>query len=314
MQLDKLCSLFLSDTRNAGTRKAYAQILRALCDTSQDGIGIGGEVFIQDITSLDMVAFWARVRAYHTPKGQPYSPYTLKKHLKSLRTFFNWCIKQRVISQSPAAGLKTTPTQDYIPKEKAMFDAEFQQLSEHAFHTSPRNYALLLFFADTGCREIAVRNLKLEDFNLEQRTAIVTTKNGVVKTVEFGAECQRALRYWFQVKPPASGRTAFREYPGDGLKEGVLSQVITRMAQRVGLSRRQTSHMLRHRLGHRMADANVPITVAAKVLGHASPDTTRVYYPDNDERAKRVARLLATPERAIEYGDKITPFPKDKHG
>lgn len=286
--LQSTVTIFLNQGHlKAGTRKAYAQILEKLTKY------IGPDRPLIDIEPLELQKFWGRI------SQQRYSPHTLNKHLRSLKAFFNWCVDNHLIELSPANGLKRPRIPRHIPKNKAMTEDEYQTLLTFARQTSARNYALLLFIGDTGCRAIAASRLRRQDVNLDDCTAFIKGKGDRYRTVYFGKQCQRALRDWLRLKPINTGLYVFRErVNNDGdkgpIKPDNISQTIRRMCEKAGLERSLGSHSLRHRKGHQLADSKTPITVAAKALGHANSQTTQGYFPDDDERVRRKMEELST--------------------
>lgn len=285
--LSTAVSIFLRQGHlKPSTRKAYKQILDRLISY------IGPDRPLIDIEPVEIQKFWNRI------SEQKYSPHTLNKHIRSLKAFFNWSVDMRLIDHSPAVRLKRPRLPGYITREKAMTDDEYSTLLNYARKTSARNYALILFLGDTGCRAIAASRLKRADLNLEDRTAVVTGKGDRQRIVYYGEECRRALVDWLNLKPLNTSDYVFRERGRGQIKPDNISQIIRRTAERAGIERTLGSHSLRHRKGHQLADRGTPITVSAKALGHVSAQTTQNYYPDDDERVRQALDDLATkPQR-----------------
>lgn len=317
MNLQKNIETFLLSHSNAGTRKAYRSCLNPM----QDYLGPA-----RPITDID---FHDLVKYADTVNNHPsWSSATKRKHIVSIKAFFNWLAKMEVIDKSPAKILKT-PRRQASTREKAMTDEEYDKILDYARHTSPRNYAMFLFFGDTGCREIGLRRLRISDLDLDNRSAVVTEKRDKTRTVYFGVECQRALRRWLYRKKEGTTDYVFRErvntklYNRGELRSGVLSQVINKTAKAVGIDRPLGSHSLRHRKGHQFSDNGVSIKITAKTLGHSSTKTTEMYYPDDDERVRQSVEQLSTGHeeeekrrraQAMKIADKIIQFNAIRRG
>lgn len=284
MILEKAIEDFLLGQPKPSTRKTYKGCLIPM----QKHVGE-----TKDITEVDPSDI---IRYSATLYDKGYAQATIRKHIITIKTFFNFYVDLGTITVSPSKKLKT-PKRNTDTREKAMTDKEFDTMVKWAKQTSPRNYAMLLFFGDTGCREIALRRLKISDLNLDERYAIITGKGDKTRTVYFGETCQKALRYWLRVKPINTTQYVFRQRVNSDittgeLKESSLSQILRKISRDAGL-RTLSSHSLRHRKGHQLADSGTPITVAAKVLGHENTQTTEVYYPNDDERVRKVMEKLA---------------------
>jgi len=287
MKLKSAVELFLNRIDNTGTKKAYKQAttyLMKYLGTDRALASIDAETF-QKI-------FWIPLLEDHNT----WSIATRRKHIKSLRALFNLCIAQGYISINPAHIVKLPSINAAVPRDRAISEIEYERLLEYARFTSPRNYALLLFLADTGCRAIAAAGLRLEDIDLTSKSAWITGKGDKSRTVYFGDECRIALQNWLRMKKKKSGAYVFRERPGDKpIKPAAISQAVWRLAKTCGIDHPVGSHRFRHRLGHRLADAHVPPSVAQNALGHTDVRTTLDhYYPNDDERVREAVQSLAT--------------------
>jgi site-specific recombinase XerD len=303
--LQDCVNTFLSQSHlKAGTRKAYKQSILPMCDY------VGRSRPPHEVAPLELQKFWNHLTQ------RDYSDYTLRKHHRSLKTFWNWCTDMQLVTVNPFKGIKAPRIQNYNTRAKAMTDQEYHAMLNYARHSSPRNYALLLFLGDTGCRAIAASRLKVSDIDLYDQSATITSKGDKTRTVYYGEDCYHALSNWLRMKPPHSGEYLFRERVNNNndtgpLKPDNISQIIRRVGHKAGIQRSLGSHSLRHRKGHQLADAGAPITVSAKVLGHASTETTQIYYPDDDARVRKTMNKLAT-KSLDKQTRKIIPLPKDK--
>jgi site-specific recombinase XerD len=288
MNLESAVNTFLLSHPNLGTRKAYKGCLIPMVNY------IGPARPADKVTGPDIIEYSA------TLYTRNYSPATIRKHVISIKAFFNFLVKIDMIEQSPARAVKT-PRRKANTRAKAMQESEYKRILEFAAQSSPRNHALILFFADTGCREISARRLRIADIDFAKNTAVITGKGDKTRSVYFGKRCKQALQAWLQIKPANSSDYVFRQRVNRAdstgeLKEGVLSQVIRRIAKKhhLHIDRPLGSHSLRHRKGHQLADSGTPLSIAQKALGHADPTTTLVYYPEDDERVYKKMQELAT--------------------
>lgn len=256
---------------------------------------LGSERSIGDVRPVDLVAY------AHTLREKSYSDATRRKHIKSLKTFFNWLVKIEVLETSPARFLRQEKLKPYVDRDKAMSDPELRKLLEYA-RWKPRDYALILFLADTGCRAGGAAGLKLEHLDLVNRRATVMEKGEQTRPVKFGRATCRALAQWLQKRPTVGGYIFSRD--GSPIQAKNLSQVVRRDCLAAGL-RSLGSHSLRHRKGHQMADARIAPSIAARALGHKDVMTTmHNYFPSDFASAEAVLEELAFQEHTAS----ITPL------
>lgn len=278
LTLGDALALFLQEHQNLNTQHAYNGVLKRLLAS------LGPDREIDTIQAVELVQHVQKLRQGNLAEA------TIQKHIKTIKTFFIWLTRLGLLSQNPAQMLRQQRISRYIEKDKAMTDEELEIVLS-VLRYKPRQYALALFLADTGCRAGGAAGLKVQDLDLGNARAWVTEKGNKKRPVVFGPETARALAEWL-LRRPTTHPYVF------GTKEGkvtptTISRIIRRACLKAGI-RSRGSHSLRHRKGHQMADSGVPVTVAATALGHSDPlITMNFYYPADFERAEAVLRKLA---------------------
>lgn len=280
MNLERAVTLFLASYEKQTTRRAYAQGVEMMRDF------IGPARPVNSIKPAHLIEFQNEVRS----RGLSQS--TVNKHIKSVKTFFNWLVSIEELPASPAHAIKLKRMSRAIDRDRAMTDAEYAAVLDYV-KWKPRDHALILFLADTGCRAGGAAGLRVDDLDLENRTAHVTEKGDKRRPVWFGDECANAIRRWLLARPAAAGPYVFNR-DGQQISGRAVSGVVRNACKRVGV-RSLGSHSLRHRKGHQLADAHVAPTVAATALGHENPQTTlESYYPADYDRAREAIQATAT--------------------
>lgn len=294
MKLHNALKLFLDDYDKASTRRAYSSVLEPLIRE----IGPGRPV--QLISNAD-------IHSYIHDLDPGLAPATVRKHVKSIKTFFNWLVLMHEIDRSPAATLKQRRLDPHIDKSLAAADEEVAEML-HVAYGDPRAFALISFLADTGCRIGGAATLRVENVSLENLEAVVTEKGDKTRPVWYSSETASALRRWIIRKP--AGDFVFCRSDGLPMTSPSLAQVVRRVCVRAGL-RSLGPHSLRHRKGHQLSDAGISPTIAAAALGHSDPTVTmQFYYPHDYNRAQ--AAIRATHEHDIaevKIKPKIVQFP-----
>lgn len=294
MELQRAVTLFLGE-QIASTRRSYFYVLKAM----QNYIGLTRD--IQGINPDDLIEHMQKIRA----RPEITSPATVNKHVKTIRTFFNWCIKTNLMKPpSPADALKRQRQSRFVDRDKAMPDYLYEQLLDYARWT-PRYHALVLFLGDTGCRIGGAAGLKWTDIDFETRTATVTEKGEKSRKVFFGLETANALYRWRQQVTFKRGDHVFQK-DGSRMKNDSLGQLFEKCCQRAGIGQ-WGPHSLRHRKGHQFADNKIAPTIAAMALGHENPTTTlESYYPQDWDRVKKEMEKLA--HKSDKKSSKIIDF------
>lgn len=301
MELKKAITLFLGEYKES-TRTAYLYILAAM----QDYLGPARPVAaIRDIEVLQYVQESVRQRGY--------ADATVNKHLKTIKTFFYWLVRVKELERAPVEGIRQKRINRHVGEDKAMTDDELAAILAVVNDPTvegcykPRDYALILFLADTGCRAGGAAGLKIHDLDLLHKRATVLEKGEKQYTVFFGDQCRDAVSHWLEYRQVDHPVIFLKS--GEKLTSATVSQIVRRACLKAGV-RSLGAHSLRHRKGFQMADAGVPVTVAATVFNHADSVTTQhSYYPRDVVRAEQVSRKLHYSDRAGER-NKIIQLPK----
>lgn len=293
LTLQKSIQLFLGEHIET-TARTYYYSLRPFADF------VGPARPLTAISPALVLEAMQHMRARPTLK----SPASVNKHIKTLRTFFNWCVKCGFIEASPAAALKRQRQSAQVERVKAMPDHVYERLVSFA-QWNPRQHALVLFLGDTGCRIGGAAGLRWSQIDFEKCEALVVEKGHPLRPVWFGEACRRALINWRAAAPMDRGDYVFSAR-GGRIKADNLGQFFTRTTEKARLGR-WGPHSLRHRKGFQLADDKVAPTVAATALGNTISVTMEHYYPRDDERAAQAIRDLAHRPGA-ESASKVVDF------
>lgn len=277
MRLKTAVDLFLSRHLSKSTIKAYRSILLPLSAKL-------GDKPVREIRPADLIGYVGSL-------NPDYSPATRNKIVKGIKALFNWLIEIDELEKTPAGAVKVRKPPREIPREKAMSDIELETILRWTY-PKPRDYALILFLADTGCRAGGAAGLKVKDIDLTRRRAIVTEKGQKTRPVVFGEDCANAIRRWLLVRK-FHGEYVFSRIRTP-LQSAQVGQIVRRACLAAGV-RSLGSHSLRHRKGHQFADNKIAPSIAATALGHSNVHVTlEHYYPTDFESAEEALRQLAT--------------------
>lgn len=171
------------------TNKQYRLILGAL---ARD---IGPARRIERLTFEDLLD-WLDAQAIQRT--------TRRNYVSIIKAFFNWCVSVGYLSASPARPIKRGKLHEDDRQPRAIPAEDLRRIVDYAKMTSPRNYALLLFLADTGCRVGGACSLTIDNLHLDMGYAWLKEKGGRWAKALFGADTAAALAVWLQKRPRAA--------------------------------------------------------------------------------------------------------------
>jgi integrase len=147
--------------------------------------------------------------------------------------------------------------------------------------------AMILMLFRTGVRVSELCAFRRRDIEMDDGQAhVYRAKGGKSRTVHFDAETAQALQaYWNmrgdQVRgagaaPAFSGRDKVGD-AGNPISARTVEHIISQLCMLLGIESEITPHSFRHGLATEMVRRRVRESTVQTILGHASPQTTRIY-------------------------------------
>lgn len=266
-------STFLKIDRSSHSTRNYTYILEQMSDF------VGGKRDVKRVRYEDVLDFLE-------PLKERLKEGSVRTYLSIIQAFFNWCVKRGYVRQSPVEDLRIRV--EKRNDNRAVPPEDLAKMVEYARLTSRRNYAIILFLVDTGCRVGGLSRLTLNDLDLERRTAVLREKGNRLHRVYFTEETANALRAWLHVRPDVDHNYVWTGIaPHNPLTSSGLSACIRALSVYAGASRVWGPHAIRHAVGHAMAKAGLPVSAVQYKLGHETSKTTMDFYFPHDEAYMR---------------------------
>lgn len=265
----------------ARTRKTYLQRLGYLAryfDQQQ----------VAEISSGDLrrwrVELLERGERYQSHTYRPneqggLSRQTVKGLIKAAKRLFKFLHAEGIIKTNPATTLRNVKPAPQEPK--ALSQEDLQKLIATS-KDNPRNHAIVLFLADTGCRVGGLVGLKVQDVDMERRRALVTEK-GRVRLIMWGEPTNEALRAWISERGGAAGPLWLSER-GGGLTVYGIYRMLKRLGEQAGVAR-CNPHAFRHGLAVGLLNEGANLALVSEIMGHQQMTTTRDFYARWDVEA-----------------------------
>lgn len=277
------------DDRGLNTRLAYIRDLKDFAEYVRGGL--------EGATSEDLLRF---VR-HMTEAGL--SVATRARRITALRQFYEWLRRRQGRPFSIAQDLHPPRrprrvhrwwTEDQVIQFRAAFRGD-----------SPR------VLRDRAMAELGLMGLRVSEvtrLDIErvvrlsdpERAALVVLRKGNKEQVlPITADARDALQTWMKVRPAAATPALFFRLPHQRrrgrLHYASVEKIFKRYAAAAGVPIPEgiAFHHLRHTAGQQMATVGLGIEEAQRLLGHADPATTQIYYEVTDERLRSAARRLS---------------------
>jgi site-specific recombinase XerD len=268
--------LFLLDGKAQGhtpsTQRFYSGRLRLVTDWLAE----------RDVTHLDQFTP-AQIRAYLASlRARELSDAYIHSHARALRTFFNFCVRDGLLDESPFDKIKMPRHRTEVRDVLRM--ADFKRLLDAA--TCERDRAILYLLLDTGLRASEALALNVGDVD-GQTVTVRTDKGGRGRFVYIGAKTQKQLaRYLaFERDNPHPHEPLFTSRKGGGrLTYFGMASIFRRLRLATGIN--VSPHMIRRTYAVESLRNGMNIYLLARLMGHADINTLRHYlkYVEKDIR------------------------------
>ncbi len=205
---------------------------------------------------------------------------SLQRWLSSLRTFFQFAIREKWLGHNPAIGLRAPKSGRKLP---ATLDADDAGRFVAVTGDEPlqcRDRAMLELFYSSGLRLSELAGLNVEHLDLGEATVRVLGKGRKERQLPVGSHALAALRQWLPVRASVAkdGDPAlFVSQRGGRLTARAIQDRFHKLSIQQGMNTRVHPHMLRHSFASHLLESSGDLRAVQELLGHANLSTTQVY-------------------------------------
>jgi integrase/recombinase XerD len=247
--------------------------------TIERGIQIATEINLPVIE-----AYQAWLWRYRKTNGKPIAISTQRAELLTIKAYFRWLVRQRVILANPASEIELPRSEKHLPPDALTVrqTAAILSVPDTNDPLGVRDRAMLETLYSTGLRRGELSALRVEDLNIERSTIrVFKGKGNKERVVPVGARAMQWLtRYLEEVRPRLVIRQEVRELFLNGLGIGFssqgLGQSLGKILRRADIAK-GGPHLLRHTCATHMLEGGADLRHIQALLGHANADTTSLY-------------------------------------
>ncbi len=231
------------------------------------------------------------------------APATIARRISTLRSFWNFMMKKRFVTDNVAELLRT-PKLSRPLKNLMTVDEVFHLLDSHVPDDALGARDMAIWEVGYGCglRVSELVGLDQADVDLDEGWLRTIGKGNKERRVPVGTKAAKALRHWLsrrsELSTDESDDALFLNFRGGRLTSRSVRRRLKEHLIRAGLDPSITPHGLRHSFATHLLDSGADLRGIQELLGHASLSTTQRYthvsmerlvraYEDAHPRAKR---------------------------
>ena len=258
----------------AATRATYVPFVLSFLQHRFDS----GPVTLSSLSADDVVRFVQN-------KAPDMSPKRAKCMASALRSFLRYACHLGETGPELVAAVPVVASWSMTQIPRGISPDQVRKLLasiDRSSATGRRDHAILLLLARLGLRAREIRRLELDDIDWVNGTLRLRTKGGRCNTFPLSEEIGEAIAdYLRHGRPSCPDRRVFlrAHAPIEGFRGSHgISCIVRRAIKRAGVDAPTFgAHQFRHGLATEMLNGGASLGEIGDVLGHAHPDTTRIY-------------------------------------
>ena len=207
---------------------------------------------------------------------------TISRQLSSIRSFYQFLIRNGVVSKNPAREVSAPKSDRLLPKT---CDAEaidrLLRLDADSDSLLVRDVAIFELIYSSGLRLAELVGIDLDDIDLAQRRLVVTGKGNKTRHLPVGSKAVGAIKRWLGLRPDYASdiqqQALFVSQHGKRISPRNVQSRLGQLIRRRALDQHLSPHMLRHSFATHMLESSSDLRAVQELLGHVNIATTQVY-------------------------------------
>ena len=204
---------------------------------------------------------------------------SLSLRLSALRSFFDWMVKNELISANPARGVLNPKLGQHLPKNIDIDEINQLLDIEYSDPLSVRDRAMLEVMYGSGLRLSELVSLNCRELNLTEGEVRVTGKGNKERKLPLGRESIKWIEQWLTMRNDLKPQddAVFISKLGKRISPRNVEKRFAQWGIKQGLSSHIHPHKLRHSFATHMLESSGDLRTVQELLGHADLSTTQVY-------------------------------------
>ncbi len=218
-----------------------------------------------------------------------YSKTTTARKIATLRTFFKFLYREKVLENNPAKGIHSPKKNKSLPK--FLTEEETEEILNNIKISTPsgyRNRVILELLYASGMRVSELSGLNFCDLNIENNEIRVVGKGSKERIVLISDRVKDLLNNYIKTvrplintegpkvettdeSPVFINKTGFRLHPQS------IRTAIKETVELIQLPKHVTPHVFRHSFATKLLNHGADLRVVQELLGHASISNTQIY-------------------------------------
>ena len=201
--------------------------------------------------------------------------------VSSLRSFFDWMVKEGYISDNPCDRVEAPKLGVYLPS--VLSEEEVDSIIRCVDTSSwmgKRDRAILEILYGCGLRVSEASGLKISSLFLEQGFIRIIGKGNKERLVPIGEMAMEALETYMADRPVPAAKAddlVFLNRFGKSISRVSLFKIVKKYTLAAGIMKEISPHTFRHSFATHLIEHGADLRVVQEMLGHENIATTEIY-------------------------------------
>ena len=215
------------------------------------------------------------------------SPKSIKRSLSSLRSFFNFLLKQKIIKINFAENVKSPKAEKNLPGILQHSDinllANYKTKKIGYYKNNDllvRDVAIFELFYSSGLRLSELSTIEFSNINFNESMLRITGKGNKTRIVPIGSKAVTAINLWVDIRKKYSkdiSNFLFIGKTGKAMSARNIQLRMNILAKASGVEQKLYPHKLRHTVATHLLESSGNIRAVQEFLGHENISTTQIY-------------------------------------
>ena len=201
--------------------------------------------------------------------------------VSSLRSFFDWMVKEGYISDNPCDRVEAPKLGVYLPN--VLSEEEVDRIIRCVDTSSwmgKRDRAILEILYGCGLRVSEASGLRISSLFLEQGFIRIIGKGNKERLVPIGEMAMEALEAYMEDRPVPAAKAddlVFLNRFGKSISRVSLFKIVKKYTLAAGIMKEISPHTFRHSFATHLIEHGADLRVVQEMLGHENIATTEIY-------------------------------------
>ena len=237
-----------------------------------------------------------------------YKSSSVSRKISALRSFFKYCMKEKIITNNPMTLISNPKKEKKLPKylNYEEIDKLLNCIEMNTKEGIQERLIIELLYS-TGIRVSELVNIKIKDIKIKENQIKILGKGNKERIVLFGEKAKEMIKLYLnsykeEFKGDISNQYLLINKKHKQLTTNKIELIVKDVLRKSSLKLNISPHTLRHTFATHMLDSGADLKSVQELLGHENLKTTAIYTHISNERLKNV--FLKSHPRALKKIDK----------